>query len=166
MADEVTPGTNINIAWGNLEKKDVAALIGATPPAEALATYPVSGLTNGTFRFNAGYSAPGQSAKTFVGKVALSGAAITTVTLETVTALKLFVITDIFISADAGQVMDVRLQAAGVDIFRAPCKGDTAPVSLAGIETQPTATAGQLVTLVFPITTNPNGYFYIAGFEQ
>ncbi len=124
-------------------------------------------VTAATFRVNAGSAAIGQTLKIFTYKVALSASATTTQTLETVTAGKTFYITDIFLSHDSAAVIDVRIQAAGVDIFRAPPKGDTAPVQMAGIESQPSATAGQLVTVLYPITASPpNAYGVICGFEQ
>lgn len=126
-------------------------------------SYPQTGAVQ---RVNAGGMAPGQTAKQYTGKIALSNSVITTITLETVTAGKTFYITDLYLSADGTQVMDMRLQAAGVDIFRAIVKGDTAPLQMAGIETQPFGAAGQVVTLVFPVTTNVNGYYAVFGYEQ
>lgn len=119
---------------------------------------------------NAGFLAPGQTAKQYVGKQATSTTAATTVTMETVTAGKNYYITDILIATDAASgaatTVDVRLQAAGVDIFREGCHNLT-PISAPGIETQPFATAGQSVTLLLPIT-NPvvNVWFNVYGFEQ
>jgi hypothetical protein len=126
-----------------------------------------SGALNPTLKTNAGSVAVGQSLKTFVGKVALSASVPTTVTLETVTLGKTFFLTDLFLSHDSAVVIDTRVQANGVDIFRAPIKGDTAPASLTGIESQPSAAAGQLLTILYPATAGPpNGYFNLSGFEQ
>ncbi len=122
------------------------------------------GVVGGTQRVTAGAAAPGQALKSYVGKVALSASAPTTVTLETG---KTFYITDIFLSHDSAAVVDTRIQAAGVDIFRAPVKGDTAPVQMAGMETQPSAQAGQAVTILYPVTAGPpNAYFLVSGMEQ
>lgn len=121
-------------------------------------------------KFNAGFLAPGQTAKQFVGKQATSTTVATTVPLATVTAGKTLYVTDILIATDAASgaatTVDVRLQAAGVDIFRSGVHNLT-PISSPGIETQPFATAGQAVTLLLPIT-NPlvNVWFNIYGFEQ
>jgi hypothetical protein len=120
-----------------------------------------------TQRITAGGASGGQSLKSYVGKVALSASATTTQALETVAAAKTFYLTDIFISHDTAAVIDVQIRAAGVAIFRAPVKGDTAPVQLAGLETQPQAQAGQAVDLFWPITAGPpNAYFMINGYEQ
>jgi ABC-type taurine transport system substrate-binding protein len=125
------------------------------------------GNPNFVMKTNAGSVAPGQSLKTFVGKVALSATVPVTVTLETVTAGKTLFITDIFLSHDTTAVIDTRIQANGVDIFRACVKGDTAPVQLSGIESQPSAAAGQVVTILYPITASPpNAYLNVYGFEQ
>ena len=121
-------------------------------------------------KVNAGFLAAGQTAKQYVGKQATSTTVATTVTLETVTAGKSYYITDILISSDAASgaatTVDTRLQAAGVDIFRGGVH-NLAPLTTAGVETQPFATAGQSVTLLLPIT-NPivNVWFNIYGFEQ
>lgn len=124
-----------------------------------------------TQRANAGFMAPGQTAKQYVGKQATSTSVITTVTLETVTAGKMFCITDILISTDAASgaatTVDTRIQAGGVDIFRTGVH-NISPVIMPGIETQPFATAGQVVTLLLPITAGGvvNVWFNIYGFEQ
>lgn len=119
------------------------------------------------FRSNAGGPAPGQSNKTYTGKQATSATVATTITLETVAAGKTLYITDIYVSYDDAAPHDTRLQAGGVDIFRCVPKGDTAPIQMPGIETQPSASAGQVVTILLPIIVGaPNFYFYVAGVEQ
>ncbi len=118
-------------------------------------------------RVSAGGAAPGQSIKTFVGKVALSASAPTTQPLYTVTAGKSLLITDVFISHDSATVLDTRLQANSVDLIRAPIKGDTAPLTLMGIESQPTAVSGAALQIVWPIAAGaPNGFFFVAGIES
>jgi len=120
-----------------------------------------------TSRQNAGFSAPGQSIKNYTGNVATSASVNTVVTLETVTTGKLYVITDIVVSANNTVVFLFRIQASNVDIFTAFIKGDTAPLSIVGLESQPNASAGQTVTLLIPpITGAPTLAFYIGGFEQ
>lgn len=122
---------------------------------------------SGTIRVNAGYTGIGQTAKSYVGKTALSTTLATTITLETVTTGKIFFITDLFLSHDTALVLDFRLQSNGVDIFRAPVKGDTAPVQMAGMETQPVAQSGQVVTLLLPAAAGPpNAYYMVSGIEQ
>ena len=117
-------------------------------------------------RFAAGSAAPGQTLKTYTGKVALSGASTTSTALYTVTAGKTFYITDMYLSADGAQVMDVQVQAAGVTVFRAAVKGDTAPLAFAGIETQPSGAGGSAMTILWPISTNANAFWFLSGFEQ
>lgn len=119
------------------------------------------------FRTNAGGPAPGQSNKSYTGKQATSASVATTITLETVATGKTLYITDIYFSYDDTAQHDTRLQAGGVDIFRCVVKGDTAPVEMAGMQTEPSASAGQAVTILLPIIAGaPNFYFYVAGIEQ
>ena len=120
-----------------------------------------------TQRITAGGAAQGQALKSYTGKVALSAATTTTQTLETVAPNKTLYLTDLYISHDSNAVIDVQIRAAAVAIFRAPVKGDTAPLQMPGMETQPQAQAGQSVDIFWPITpTPPNAYFYVGGYEQ
>ncbi len=121
-----------------------------------------------TLRTNAGFTAPGQTLKNYTGKQALSASLTTTITLETVTTGKIYIITDIYMTTDtATLVPDVQIQAAGIPIFRGVIKGDTAPISLPGMESQPNASSAQLVQIVVPAVVGPpNFYFFIGGFEQ
>ena len=117
-------------------------------------------------RQNAGFSAPGQSIKNYTGSVATSASLSVIVPLETVTAGKTYVITDIYISSNTSTQFEARVQANGVDIFRGWCKGDTAPIALAGLESQPNASASQAVTLLIPpIAGAPFVSFFFGGFE-
>ncbi len=74
-------------------------------------------------------------------------AAPLTIALGTVTALKTWLATDIFVSTDSPNPIDVQLQAAGSPIFRSLVQASS-PVDAAGIETQPNAAAGNALTLV------------------
>lgn len=119
---------------------------------------------------NAGFLAAGQTAKQYVGKQSTSTTVLTTVTLETVTTGKTFYITDILVYTDsasgAATTLDIRVQAGGVDIFRSGVH-NLAPIDMTGIETQPFATSGQVVTVVLPITAAAQNVWYnIYGFEQ
>ncbi len=131
----------------------------------------MSGATVGVQKVNAGFMAAGQTAKQYVGKVATSTTVAVTVPLETVTVGKSFYITDILITTDAASgaatTVDARIQAAGVDIFRAGLH-NLSPVDMPGIETQPFASSGQAVTLLLPATAGGvvNVWFDIYGFEQ
>ena len=121
-----------------------------------------------TLKVNAGYVAVGQSAKAYVGRQATSITAATPITLGTVTPGKLFIITDILISSDApsGSPMDIQIQGAGVTIFRMFVHGLT-PISACGLETQPAIAAGQVITLLLPMTgAVQNVTFSIFGIEQ
>jgi hypothetical protein len=139
--------------------------------AALLSGYMADGVTPHAMvqRVSAGFMGPGQTAKQYVGKQATSTTVLTTVTLETVTAGKTFYITDILVYTDVAQgatTIDVRLQAAGADIFRSGVH-NLAPIDMTGIETQPFATAGQQVTLLLPITAAiQQVWFNIYGFEQ
>ena len=121
-----------------------------------------------TQRVNAGFVANGQTIKNYTGKQALSTTLVTTITLETVTTGKSYVITDLYLSIDtATLVPDVQIQAGGVPIFRGVLKGDTAPIQMAGMESQPNASSGQVVTIVIPAVAGPpNFLFFVGGFEQ
>lgn len=94
----------------------------------------------------------------------------TIVALETVTSGKTLYITDILLSTDVVstvQFMDNRLQAAGVDIFRAMTHS-LLSVDMPGIQTPPVATTGQAVTLLLPALASGSGnvFYFISGFEQ
>lgn len=120
-----------------------------------------------SIRTNAGFAAPGQTIKNYTGTITSSASVATTVTLETVTTGKTYVITDIYISSNTATQFEARVQANGVDVFRGWCKGDTAPISLAGIESQPNASSGQAVTLLLPaIAGAPIVSFFFGGLEQ
>jgi len=120
-----------------------------------------------TARTNAGFSAPGQTIKNYTGSVQASPSVATTVPLETVTAGKTYVLTDIYISSNTSTQFEARIQANGVDVFRGWCKGDTSPISLAGIESQPNGSSGQVITLLLPaVAGSPFISFFLGGLEQ
>jgi hypothetical protein len=117
-------------------------------------------------RVSAGFMAPGQTAKTYTGKQVSSTTVATSVALETVTAGKTYYITDIYLTTDATIIQDVKIRAAGVTIFNAGVQSN-GPVDMAGMETQPYGTTGQLVDLYLPITAAvQNFWYFISGFEQ
>jgi hypothetical protein len=119
-----------------------------------------------SFRVTAGGAAPGQTVKQFTAKIALNAASATTASLYTVTTGKTFLLTDLYIGHDTAAVIDVQVQAAGVTIFRACVKGDTAPLEFAGMDTGPLATTGQALTILWPATAGPpNAYYFLAGVE-
>ncbi|HLG72146.1 MAG TPA: hypothetical protein VFE42_20700 [Chloroflexota bacterium] len=117
-------------------------------------------------RVTAGLIAPGQTVKQFTGKQASSTSGPTTVPLETVTAGKTFIITDIFVGCDSTTAVDIQITAGGSPIFRGHLS-TTASIQMAGMETQPNATAGQQVNLVLPQTAAVQQFtFFISGVEQ
>lgn len=154
---QLLPGQSV--AFGRVSP----GVIGS-PAGQASSTTPAQGSVQ---RVNAGAAAAGQTLKAFTGKVSLSTTVTTATPLENVTAGKTFYVTDLYLSIDTNTPSDVRLQAAGSDIFRCVVKGDTAPIQMPGIETQPNASSGQAVQILWPVMpAASNGYFYVAGFEQ
>lgn len=120
----------------------------------------------GVQRVSAGFMAAGQTAKQYVGRQSTSTTAATTVTLETVASGKTFYITDINMFTDLATPIDGSIQAGGTPIFYFGVS-TTAPVDACGMETQPYATTGQVVTLNLPQTTAVQKVWYnIYGFEQ
>lgn len=123
------------------------------------------GNANPVERTNAGYVGPLQSAKVYTGTQALAAGPIT-IPLETVPAGKIFFITDIYISANTAVQFAVTINAGGVPIFQGFCKGDTGAIQMAGMETQPQASAGQQVNLVLGLAAGTIGSYYIGGVDQ
>ena len=99
-----------------------------------------------SLRSSAGGPAPGPTQKNYSGSYTMSGATAT-IPLETVTTGKSFLITDVAITCSGvtGQAL-AQIQAAGVTIFSGHLN-TTKGIEVPGIETQPTATAGQVVQL-------------------
>lgn len=117
-----------------------------------------------TLRINAGGPGVGQSLKVYTGTQSLASGA--TVTLETVTTGKTFYITDIYVGSNSATQFAVTINAAGSAIFNGFCKGDTGPIGLMGIETQPSASSGQLVQLVLGTAASTTAAYMICGYEQ
>ena len=117
-----------------------------------------------TLRINAGGAAAGQSLKTYVGTQSLAAGA--TIALETVTPGKTFYITDVYVGSNTATVFPVTIQAGATPIFQGFCKGDTGPISIPGIETQPSASSGTSVQLVLGTATATTCAFMVNGYEQ
>ncbi len=117
-----------------------------------------------TLRVNAGGAAVGQTLKTYVGT--LSVAAAVTLTLETVTPGKTFYITDIYVGSNTATVFPVTVNAGATAVFQGFCKGDTGPISLMGIETQPSASSGTVVQLLLGAAAATTCAFMVNGYEQ
>ena len=147
---------------------DITSLVtnaaGDTVRAQVTAAVPLTGsVTKGT----AGAAAPDQTLKIFHAvDGGLSIASGATAALYTVTAGKTFYVTDIQITANTATQFEAKLQAAGVTQWNANVKGDTAPIDLPGLETQPQFASGQAVTLVLGTAAATNAWYYIAGYEQ
>lgn len=124
-------------------------------------SWPQNGATT---RGTAGFIAPLQTAKSWAGKISIATGA--TIPLETVAPGKILLITDIYISSDSATQFESQIQSAGIPIFRAEVKGDTAPVQQPGIESQPFGTSGSLVQLVLAAVATTNVLFTINGVEQ
>jgi endonuclease YncB( thermonuclease family) len=136
------------------------------PTTKTLKTSPESRTAGGTLRITAGPPSAGQTARKYTGKVATVTTGTTPVALFTVTAAKTFYVTDVYLATDQTTPMDVQLQAAAAAILNCGVS-TTQPVNLTGIDTQPTASAGQAVQLLLPQTTAvQNLWYYIAGYEQ
>ena len=150
--------TNVQISGTsnfNLAQVAGAAIGGANPVPTSLTGQPITATTTpaqaSVQRVSAGYVAPGQTAKSYVGRQATSTSATTTIALATVTTGKTQTFTDIFLTTDSVAPLDVRLQAAGSDIFRTLVR-DTVPCDAPGIETQPAGASGNALQLVLPQT--------------
>lgn len=108
-----------------------------------------------SIRTSAGPPAPGQVAKNYTGTVTLGAAAIT-VPLETVTTGRTYYITDMILTTTSAAIL-AQLTAATIPLFQAHINS-TKGIEAQGIETQPTATTGQAVALVFPAGTGVVAY--------
>ena len=153
------PDTDVQTPFGSEHADNVT---GGAPGERALYEWAAQG---STIRSNAGGPAAGQSNKTFTGtSVTLTSGA--TIALETVAAGKTLYITDIYVGSNSATQFSVLIQQAGVTIFSGMCKGDTGPLQMPGIETQPSAPAGAAVTLVLGTAAATVASFFISGIEQ
>ena len=84
----------------------------------------------------------------------------------TVTAGKTFYITDIYVGSNTGTVFQVTINSGATPIFNGFCKGDTGPIGLMGIETQPSAASGSVVQLVLGTAAATTAAYMINGYEQ
>jgi hypothetical protein len=114
----------------------------------------------------AGAGAPDQTLKNFNSTNGISIATGATVTLYTVTAAKTFFLTDISIYSNSATAFLVQVKQGATVIWEGYCKGDTGPIQVTGIETQPSAPAGSALTLVFATAAATTAAYVLAGFEQ
>lgn len=122
-----------------------------------------SGGSPATVRQTAGPPSSGQTQKNYAGSASINTGA--TVTLETVTPGKTYYITDILMTTDSATPFDVQIKAGATVIFEA-LLSSTSPVGFAGIETQPNAASGVIVTLVAATVTGKNIAYNVFGYEQ
>lgn len=123
-----------------------------------------SGTLTPTLRVNAGGAAYGQTLKSYTGTQNVATGA--TITLETVTAGKTFFITDIYVGSNTATQFSVTINSGATAVFNGFCKGDTGPINLMGIETQPSATSGSVVQLVLGTAAATTAAYMINGYEQ
>jgi len=116
-------------------------------------------------RENAGFLAPGQTKVSVSGKVPLTGST-QNLPLPTPPAGKIWLITDLGLSHDDITALEFRIQVGGIDVFRWPVKGDTAPLVLQQLETQVDVPAGQAAQIVLPADNGKNAYFFLLGVQQ
>jgi hypothetical protein len=124
--------------------------------------YDDSGNTTPTMRMSAGGASLGQTLQQFTGNPSIASGA--TVNLFTVPAGKTFYVTDIYVGANTATQFSVQIQANGTAIFNGFCKGDTGPIDMPGIETQPQAAAGTAVTLVLGTAAATTAAYFVSGF--
>jgi hypothetical protein len=121
-------------------------------------------------RANSGYIAPGQSAVKFnLDAISLSTAR--TVPLFICPANKNLTLTDIYISHDSTTATRVALLVGttasnAVAVFSGPAKGDTAPISQPGMETQLNVPAGLTLFVSWGAISGANLYINIAAVLQ
>lgn len=127
----------------------------------AITTAPMQGANT---RVTAGGPAPGQTQKNYSGTVALS-ASPTTVALETVTAAKQYLITDIIvtINGSTGQTL-TQLQFGATNVVNAHVN-TTKGIEMIGLETGPIASAGTVVQLVFAAASGATAAYNVFGVE-
>jgi len=138
--------------------------------------------TNKTIRVNSGYLAPGQTPKPLLTRIPASSLATTLSTFtqpyDTVAAGKIRFFTDFKITSNFSAVFEVQFQAGTpgtpasyVNFYSGFCKGDTAPMSDLGLETQPTVAGGNNIQAVITLVsgTFPAGAqidIYVGAVEQ
>lgn len=97
----------------------------------------------------------------------LSTTAATTVALFTVPAGQTFYLTDLYVGANTASPFLVQVTANGAPIFTGYCKGDTGPIDMPGMETQPQAPGGSQVSIVLgQVAAATTAAYYLGGFSQ
>ncbi len=129
---------------------------------------------SGAVKSTAGAAGDGQTVRQWTGKVALSTTVNLTVHFPvtgsadyTVPVGSTFYVTDIYTSGNSANQFDTQIMDGANPSFYGITKGDTAPIQLVGLETQPQIAGGDVMTLVFgPAVSATNAYYFISGFEQ
>lgn len=126
---------------------------------------PNAGLaTSGTQRVTCGGPAPGQAAKVYTGTITLTGLT-QIVPLETVGTGRTYYATDIIITTTNAAAILVQLASNGIPSLMQAHVNSTKGIEALGIETQPTATTGQVVSIIVPQGAGVVAYS-IYGIEQ
>ena len=123
-----------------------------------------SGSLTPTLRVSAGAASFGQSLKQYSGSLSIVTGG--TVVLQTTTTGKTFYVTDMMVYSNTAAVFAVTLNAAATPIFNAFCKGDTGPIQVCGLETQPSASSGVATSIVFGTAAGTTCSYNIFGYEQ
>ena len=157
------------------------AKLGGTPASQPLLRIdgePVQGTSISSpggranvVKSTAGAAADGQTVRTFTGKtgVLTSGATVNPQVNGAnyvVPAGSTFYITDIYVSGNSATQFEVQITDGSVVQFYGIAKGDTAPIDMTGIETQPAIGPGGTLTLIFGSAATTNGYYFVSGYEQ
>lgn len=124
-----------------------------------------SGKAAPTLRMSAGGAADGQTVSQFTANPSLASG-YNSGTILTPAAGTTFYMTDISITANTATPFLAQVQANGVTIWQAYVKGDTGPVIVSGLETQPQCPAGQALTLVLGTAAATTAAVFLAGFAQ
>ena len=152
---------NTTVPYPNLSPSLQIRAIDNGDGTYSIATSPVGGVQ----KVNAGFMGAGQTAKSAAGQLSVN-AVSATITLNTVTTGKSYYITDICFTTDSASAIDVQIKAGSTIIFETHVLS-TAPCNAVGIETQPLATTGQVVTLfVSNSSVGKSLGFFVSGFEQ
>jgi hypothetical protein len=131
-------------------------------PRNQSAAIPVDGSVQ---RENAGFLAPGQTKINISGKIPLTGG-VQTFPLPTPPTGKVWLVTDVMLSHDDITALEYRVQSGGIDIFRWPVKGDTAPFIAPNMETQWDFPQGNVPQVLLPADNGKNAYLALNGIQQ
>lgn len=132
---------------------------------------PSAGGRSAVVKSSAGAAADGQTLRSWTGKSAVltAGATVNPQVAGAnyvVPAGSTFYITDLYVSGNTSTQFEVQVTDGSVTQFYGIAKGDTAPIEMPGLETQPSIGPGGTLTLILGTAAATNAYYYIAGYEQ